>query len=324
MKSSIGILDKIRKEIKKTIVGQDTVIDMLLVTIFSGGHAIIEGAPGLAKTLIINSLARALSLSFNRIQFTPDMVPSDITGTEIINPSAKGERAFRFIEGPIFSNIILADEINRTPPKTQSALLQAMQEKEVTILGKTYEIPKPFFVLATQNPIEYEGTYPLPEAQLDRFSMYIYIDYPTKDEELAIIDVDLSELDNIKPVVSHAELSKMMKQTAEMLLSDKLKNYIVDIVRSTRPSGNNVDTPLDIVKNYIEWGAGPRASKILARTAAAHSFIRGKKLVDKEDVDAVLLPCLKHRIVMNYNSASDGVSVDDVIKEVKKSVEKGL
>jgi MoxR-like ATPase len=315
-----SIFDKIREEISKTIIGQDDVIELLLVAMLSEGHAILEGVPGLAKTLIVNSLAKTMDLSFNRIQFTPDMVPSDITGTEIVSLASKGERDFRFIEGPVFSNIILADEINRTPPKTQSALLQAMQERQVTILGKTYELPSPFFVLATQNPIEYEGTYPLPEAQLDRFLLYIYVNYPSKEEEMAIIEADPRNLNKIRAVVSPAELNDMIKNASKQAVSDVVKDYAVNIVRNTRPDLSKVS----LVGKYVEWGAGPRASQMLVRLAKSFSFMKNKKIVDKQDIDAVLVPCLKHRIVLNYNAVSDGVSVDEIIREVQIEVEKKL
>ncbi len=310
----------IKAEMRKAVVGQEGIIDFLLITLLAESHAIIEGVPGLAKTLIINSLAKTLNLSFNRIQFTPDLVPSDITGTEIIHISRDGEKDFRFVKGPIFSQLVLADEINRTPPKTQSALLQAMQEKKVTILGNTRTLPEPFCVFATQNPIEYEGTYPLPEAQLDRFLLHIDIDYPSRDQEMQIVDMISHSIEDIKPVVEKDDLVEMLKAQSSVLVSDKVKDYVVDIVRNTRPDG----TVLDLVKKHVKWGAGPRASQLLVKAAIAHAFIRGAKMVEKEDVDHLLVPALKHRLILNYQTLSEGFKVGDVIAAVKKSSEAKL
>lgn len=320
MSKQKDVFTAIKNEIHKTVIGQDEVIDLLLVTLLSGSHAIIEGVPGLAKTLLINSLARSLDLSFNRIQFTPDMVPSDITGTEILSSTESGDRQFRFVEGPVFSNIVLADEINRTPPKTQSALLQSMQEREVTLLGKTYSLPEPFYVLATQNPIEYEGTYPLPEAQLDRFLLHIYIGYPTVDEEIDIVDVEPENIKSIKPVMNHRQLTEMMERVREMPVADKVKAYAVEIVRNTRPQSGAVDA----VRKYVEWGAGPRASQMLVRAARAFSYIHSKPIVDKQDIDDILIPCLKHRVILNYHANADGVSIEDLIREIRKESEKKI
>jgi len=309
--------ESLKKEIHKAIVGQDNVIEMLLVTIIAGGHALIEGVPGLAKTLLINSLARTLSLSFNRIQFTPDLVPSDITGTEILDFNRDSGKDFRFVKGPIFSNILLADEINRTPPKTQSALLQAMQEKRVTILGRTYDIEEPFYVFATQNPIEYEGTYPLPEAQLDRFLLYIDINYPAEKEELNIMETYPSAVESIKPVINRKEINEMIQSAEEIPVSDKVKKYILSITRNSRPQS----AASSIVKKFVEWGAGPRASQMVLRAAKAHAKLYNKKIVDKEDVDSVLVPALKHRIILNFNAISEGITAVDVLSELKKEAE---
>ncbi|OHD53565.1 MAG: AAA family ATPase [Spirochaetes bacterium GWF1_49_6] len=317
MKSIETTYRGVRDEIKKIIIGQDGVIELLFISVLCGGHSIIEGVPGLAKTLIINSLARTLDLTFNRIQFTPDMVPSDITGTEVLTAGVKEGKSFRFIKGPVFSNIVLADEINRTPPKTQSALLQAMQERQVTVLGETYELPDPFFVMATQNPIEYEGTYPLPEAQLDRFLLFIYIDYPKRDEEFQIIGADSGKLSELRAVIDAKELKKLTGETRNIPVSDKVKDYAVELVRGTRPS----ESKLGFVKNYIEWGAGPRATQMLVRAAQARAAMDSKKMVDKEDIDSVLIPVLKHRIIPNYNAVSERIDVSDLIGEIRKKVE---
>ena len=245
------------------------------------------------------------------------MVPSDITGTEVLTAGVKEGKSFRFIKGPVFSNIVLADEINRTPPKTQSALLQAMQERQVTVLGETYELPDPFFVMATQNPIEYEGTYPLPEAQLDRFLLFIYIDYPKRDEEFQIIGADSGKLSELRAVIDAKELKKLTGETRNIPVSDKVKDYAVELVRGTRPS----ESKLGFVKNYIEWGAGPRATQMLVRAAQARAAMDSKKMVDKEDIDSVLIPVLKHRIIPNYNAVSERIDVSDLIGEIRKKVE---
>lgn len=310
-------IKKIRHEISKSIVGQDNIVELLLTTVFAGGHAILEGVPGLAKTLLINSLAKTLDLTFNRIQFTPDLIPSDVTGTEIIDITRTGEKSFRFMKGPVFSNILLADEINRTPPKTQSALLQAMQERKITVLGNTYELPEPFFVFATQNPIEYEGTYPLPEAQLDRFLLLIRIGYPDEKEEMDIVGSDPKNADKIKAVMDRKDIRSMIDAVAEMPVSDKVKKYAIGITRNTRPE----TTSVEFVKKYVRWGAGPRASQMLIRAAQSHAAIRGKKMVDKEDVDRMLLPVLGHRIVLNYQTATDEIRQETVLKELKKHSE---
>lgn len=318
-KNTQSELKSVKKEISKAIVGQEEVIDFLLISILSGGHAILQGVPGLAKTMMIHALARSIKLSFNRIQFTPDMVPTDITGTEVLIEN-DGKREFKFIKGPIFANVILADEINRTPPKTQSALLQAMQEHEVTQLGKTYRVPKPFFVLATQNPIEYEGTYPLPEAQLDRFMLFINVQYPSYNQELEIMDIENNELDKIQSVLQPNELLKISEQVGLQTVSEKVKGYILNLVRSTRP----LESELTEIKHFIDWGAGPRASQMLLKAAKARSFLYGKAFVDKEDVDAVFLPVMRHRVISNYHARSENIQIEDLLIGLKKHVEASL
>lgn len=315
----IEVFEKIKNEISKVIIGQEKTLKFLFLNLVCGGHSIIEGVPGLAKTMLVNSLAKTLSLEFNRIQFTPDLMPSDITGTEIIDFS-KDKKEFTFLKGPIFANVVLADEINRTPPKTQSALLQAMQEKKVTILGKTYELPEPFFVFATQNPIEYQGTYPLPEAQLDRFLFKIDITYPSKEEEKSILSVDSTYVEKLEEVVSKKDLIKLQTKVKDVYVADKIKDYIVEITRNSRP----IDTTYSFVKEYVNWGAGPRASQMLFVAARANALINDKDFVDKIDIDDVILPVLKHRIFLNYRASSENVKVEDIILEIKKEVEKKI
>lgn len=310
------VKDSILNEVRKAVVGQDEVIELLLISLAAGGHSIIQGVPGLAKTLLVQALARSLDLEFRRIQFTPDMVPSDITGTEILDMGA-GEKSFRFIEGPVFGNIILADEINRTPPKTQSALLEAMQEKRVTILGRTYSLPDPFYVFATQNPIEYEGTYPLPEAQLDRFLFHIEIGYPGEDEELAILDADPARVADIKPVVTRGGINTLIDDASRIPVSEKVRQYVLSLVRLSRPG---LDAPA-AVRDYVQWGAGPRAGQMLLRAAKAHALLNNSKIADKESVDRVFIPALRHRIILNYRAASDNAGVTGVLEAVKKHAE---
>ncbi|MCB9361718.1 MAG: AAA family ATPase [Flavobacteriales bacterium] len=300
--------DLLTKEIGKVIVGQDEVIKNLLITVFSRGHCLLVGVPGLAKTLLINTISDALGLSFNRIQFTPDLMPSDIIGSEILDEN----KNFKFIKGPIFANMILADEINRTPPKTQAALLEAMQEKTVTAAGHQYKLDNPFFVLATQNPIEQEGTYPLPEAQLDRFMFNIWVDYPKYAEELAIVKstttdnhVELSHIMNAEEIVFFQNLIRKMPVT------DNVIEYAVKLATSTR-AGSEFAT--ENVNNYLSWGAGPRASQYLIIGAKCHAAIKGKYAPDIEDVKAVAEPILRHRIVRNYKAEADGFSIEKIIE----------
>ena len=302
--------EKLRLEIGKVIVGQDETVRLLLTAIFCQGHCLLVGVPGLAKTLLIQTIANALDLSFNRIQFTPDLMPSDILGSETLD----NERNFRFIRGPVFANIILADEINRTPPKTQSALLEAMQEYAVTVAGQKHALSRPFFVLATQNPIEQEGTYPLPEAQLDRFMFMVYLDYPSFQEELNIVKATTT--DNkpvVNKVITASEIEAFQHLIRRVPVTDNVIEYAVKLVHKTRPNGElaNADT-----KNYLEWGAGPRASQNLILAAKCNALINGKYSPDIEDVKAVALPILRHRIVRNFKAEAEGISVNEIVKRL--------
>ena len=311
--------NKIIKEIEKVIIGQKGVIEQILVSLFSKGHCILVGVPGLAKTLIIKTIAEILDLEFKRIQFTPDLMPSDIIGTDVIEEDKiDGKRNFRFIKGPIFANIILADEINRTPPKTQSALLQAMQEYQVTAGGITYNLKLPFFVLATQNPIELEGTYPLPEAQLDRFMFCIYIDYPSRDEEDEIVKYTTSAYEaSVEKIITGDEILKLQEIVRSVPISDKVIKYAVDLVRWTRP---NSSLSFDFIKNWISWGAGPRASQYLVLGAKAKAILEGRYNASIDDIRAVAMPTLRHRIITNFNAEAEGV---DSVEIIKRLLEKG-
>ncbi len=310
--------ERILGEIRKVIVGQETVVDELLIALFAGGHCLLVGVPGLAKTLLISSVAKVLDLSFSRIQFTPDLMPSDITGTEILEEdSSTGKRLFKFIRGPVFANIILADEINRTPPKTQAALLQAMQEKEVTAGGETYGLALPFFVLATQNPIELEGTYPLPEAQLDRFMFNIRVDYPSRDEEIEIVRRTTGGDEAEPQVILKAEdIQTYQSLVRRIPVSDYVAEYAVRLVRATRPE----DGAPEFVKNYVAWGAGPRASQYTILGAKARAALRGEPTPTHDDIQAVAPVVLRHRIVTNFNAEAEGVSTDEVISRLLKTV----
>jgi len=300
----------LKNEIGKIIVGQDEVIKNVLISIFSRGHCLLVGVPGLAKTLLISTLANSLGLSFNRIQFTPDLMPSDIIGSEILDET----KNFKFIKGPLFANIILADEINRTPPKTQSALLEAMQEKTVTAAGHQYKLDNPFFVLATQNPIEQEGTYPLPEAQLDRFMFNIWVDYPTYSEELAIVKATTTDLNVlVNNVMSGEEIVFFQNLIRKLPVADNVLEYAVKLASSTRPGNENSPA---MVTNYLSWGAGPRASQYLIVGAKCHAALNGKYSPDIEDVKAVAAPILRHRIVRNYKAEADGYSIEKIIQEL--------
>ena len=307
--------DRIRNEVGKVIVGQEEVLEEVLLAIFCGGHAIIEGVPGLAKTLLVHTLSRTLGLDFSRIQFTPDLMPSDMTGTEVIEEDkATGRRELRFVSGPIFSNIILADEINRTPPKTQGALLEAMQERQVTVGGETHTLPEPFFVLATQNPIEQEGTYPLPEAQLDRFMFNIRIGYPTERDELDIVQRTTTDIDTkVEKVVDAADCLRIQRLVRHVPVADHVARYALRLVRSTRVRESKDDKP-EMVRNYLAWGAGPRASQFLVLAAKARALVTGAPHVTPELVRDVALPVMRHRIIVNFNAEADGVSTDDVVR----------
>lgn len=300
----------LKKEIAKIIVGQDAVIDQIVLAIFSGGHALLVGVPGLAKTLMVNTLAQALGLDFKRIQFTPDLMPSDILGSEILDEN----RQFKFIKGPVFSNIILADEINRTPPKTQAALLEAMQERAVTIAGHQYQLNLPYFVLATQNPIEQEGTYPLPEAQLDRFMFAIKLEYPTFEEEVQVVKQTTSDVRSvIEPLFSAQEIIDFQYLIRRIPVADNVIEYAVALVAKTRPD-NSLTT--DFVKNYLDWGAGPRASQNLVLAAKAHAAFNGKFSPDIEDVKAVAIGILRHRIIKNYKADAEGITEEMIITKL--------
>jgi MoxR-like ATPase len=303
---------QIASELSKTIVGQKDVIEELLIALFAGGHCLLVGVPGLAKTLMIRSLAGALSLEFNRIQFTPDLMPSDITGTEVIHEDrATGERHFRFLRGPVFANVVLADEINRTPPKTQAALLEAMQEHQVTIGGTKHPLPEPFFVLATQNPIEQEGTYPLPEAQLDRFMFHVSVDYPDEDEELSIVKRTTTDVETrTTPVLDAAQISGLAKIVRRIPVADHVARYALRLARLTRAGRDGVPP---FITSFVMWGAGPRASQYLVLGAKARAALYGRHCADIEDIRAVALPVLRHRIKTNFNADAEGVTSDDII-----------
>jgi MoxR-like ATPase len=299
--------NELKKEIAKIIVGQDAVVDQILLSIFSGGHALLVGVPGLAKTLMVNTIAQALGLDFKRIQFTPDLMPSDILGSEILDET----RQFKFIKGPIFSNIILADEINRTPPKTQAALLEAMQERAVTIAGHNYKLDLPYFVLATQNPIEQEGTYPLPEAQLDRFMFSIKLDYPSFQEEVQVVKSTTSDVKvQVGPLFTAEEIIDFQHLVRRVPVADNVIEYAVTLVSKTRPDNTFSN---DYIKNYIDWGAGPRASQNLILAAKAHAAFNGKFSPDIEDVKTVAMGILRHRVVKNYKADAEGISIEKII-----------
>lgn len=311
--------DRIRSALAERIVGQRQVIDELLIALLSGGHAILIGVPGLAKTLLVRSLAEVLGLSFSRIQFTPDLMPADITGTEVLHEDKlTGERSLRFHPGPVFANLVLADEINRTPPKTQAALLEAMQENQVTQGGVQHELPQPFFVLATQNPIEHEGTYPLPEAQADRFLLEIRIDYPSSDEELEIARrAHARRFPAGSAVVSAEELSELRNVVDEIPIAEHDLKYALALVRATRLQ--NPESP-EFVKKYLRWGAGPRATQALVLAARAHAALHQRQAATWHDIKAVLKPVLRHRLIVNFNAEADGISTDDLIDQLMKAV----
>ncbi len=312
------IKQKLLTEIHKVIIGQDHVIDLLLCALCARGHCLIVGVPGLAKTLLISTLAKVLKLKFNRIQFTPDLMPADITGTDILEDSGDGKRSFRFVHGPVFANIILADEINRTPPKTQSALLQAMQEYQVTAGGRTYELEPPFFVLATQNPVEQEGTYPLPEAQLDRFMFMVNIGYPNKKEEREIVRRTTMELtDEPQPVLSAHDILSIQKVVRKLPVSDHVVDYAVTLARATRPKEQG--SP-EFVNELLTWGAGPRAAQYLVLGAKAHALLSGRLNVSCDDVRWVAKPVLRHRLFTNFNADAEGIGADRVVERLLDEV----
>jgi len=312
--------EKITAELGKVIVGQKQVVEELLIAMLAGGHCLLVGVPGLAKTLMVRTLADTLSLSFNRIQFTPDLMPADITGTEVIQEDkSTGRREFRFLEGPVFTNVLLADEINRTPPKTQAALLEAMQEHQVTAGGKRHKLPHPFFVLATQNPIEQEGTYPLPEAQLDRFMFQVLIDYPTEDEEFEIVRQTTTDVvPSVEKILSYEEIELLQQTVRKVPVADHVIRYAMQFSRLTRRPGatkqsresNHVP---DFVEQYVSWGAGPRASQYLILGAKARAMLHGRAYVSTDDVRAIAAPVLRHRIITNFNAEAEGITTDEVI-----------
>lgn len=305
---------RILGEVRKVIVGQDRVVDELLTALFSDGHVLLVGVPGLAKTLLISTLAQVLDLEFNRVQFTPDLMPSDITGTEILEEDrTTGKRAFKFVRGPIFANLLLADEINRTPPKTQAALLQAMQEKVVTAAGQDMPLKPPFFVLATQNPIEQEGTYPLPEAQLDRFMFNIYVDYPTEEEEQRIVTLTTSGTpETVEKAFSGEDILRVQSIVRRVPVSEHVVAYAVSMARNTRPK----HTTMDFVKEYVSWGAGPRASQYLVLAAKTRAILRGRPTPSAEDVRAVAPSVLRHRMIPNFNAEAENIEVVDLVNRL--------
>ena len=305
-------LSSLRREIGKVIVGQRQAVEELLTTFVAGGHCLLEGVPGLAKTLMIRTLADAVDLTFSRIQFTPDLMPSDIIGTEVLEEDhTTGRRFFKFNKGPVFANVMLADEINRTPPKTQAALLEAMQEFAVTYGGQTYPLDRPFFVLATQNPIEQAGTYPLPEAQLDRFLLYINIDYPSEEEELEVLSKTTgSHVPTVRPVISADEIVQVQRLAREVTINEALLAYVNRLIRATRPS----EQALAYVRDWVRWGAGPRAGQALILTAKARALLQGRFAVTLDDLRAMAYPALRHRVLVNFKAEAEGITADDVTR----------
>ena len=312
--------DKFFSEIGKVIIGQTEILNQMLIAMITRGHTLLVGVPGLAKTLLIKSMAEILDLSFKRIQFTPDLMPSDITGTELIDTDPNtDQRTFRFYKGPIFGNIILADEINRTPPKTQAALLEAMQEQKVTAGGQTYTLDKPFFVLATQNPIEQEGTYPLPEAQLDRFMFNLKIDYPSMEEEIAIVKrTTVSHKNGLQKILNKNEILDFQNLVLRVPVAKNVIDYAVRLVSATRP---NQDTSFDFIQQWVDWGAGPRASQFLILGAKARAVLQGRATPDIEDIKALAPPVMRHRILPNFNAEAEGVKVDDIVSQLIDSLD---
>ncbi|WP_336514414.1 MoxR family ATPase [Pollutibacter soli] len=318
VESLLEKLSGLKKEIQKVIVGQDSVIEEILVSLLAGGHCLLEGVPGLAKTLMVRTLSRSLDLSFRRIQFTPDLMPTDLIGTEILEEDhATGKRFFKFNKGPLFAHIILADEINRTPPKTQSALLEAMQEFEITYGGQTYALERPFFILATQNPIEQAGTYPLPEAQLDRFLLYIKIGYPTEAEEIAVLaNTTGNKFTSVQTILDGNEIKTIQKLVRDVSINDDLITFVSRLIRATRPDTSSSS----FVKEWVRWGAGPRAGQSLILTSKARALLRGRYSVLMEDIHAMAYPVLRHRILMNFKAEAENLSSDAVTRELIKSV----
>src|SRR5438105_6901672 len=313
---------QLQEELSKVIVGQTRVIEELLIAIFARGHCIMQGVPGLAKTLLVSTVARAMELSFRRIQFTPDLMPSDITGTDILQEDAdNGRRKFEFQKGPIFANLLLADEINRTPPKTQAALLQAMQERQVTVGSRTLNLPEPFFVLATQNPIEQEGTYPLPEAQLDRFMFMVTVHYPSRDEELEVLRRTTGVVnENVERVISGPEILRLQEIVRRVPVGDHVFHFVLDVIRMTRP---NEPGASDFVRHWLSWGAGPRAGQFMILAGKARALMRGRLYVMLEDIEAVAAAVLRHRLVPNFNAEAEGISVEQIIEKILTLIPRG-
>ncbi len=313
--------ERIRNELQKVIVGQNRVIEELLVVLLAGGHCLLVGVPGLAKTLMVRTLAQTLDLSFNRIQFTPDLMPADITGTEMIQEDkATGTREFKFLPGPVFANVVLADEVNRTPPKTQAALLEAMQEHQVTTGGERHPLPDPFFVLATQNPIEQEGTYPLPEAQLDRFMFEVFVDYPDENEEFQIVRQTTSETQaSVEQIVSREDVQELQNIVRRVPVADHIIRYAMQFSRLTRREQGDVP---DFVEQYVSWGAGPRASQYLVLGAKARAMLQGRAHVSTEDIRAVATPVLRHRIITNFNAEAEGITPDVIVQKLTEVIDK--
>ena len=311
--------ERIKKQVAENIVGQEAVIEEILISLFVEGHSLIVGVPGLAKTLLVSTLAQSLALKFNRVQFTPDLMPSDITGTDVIQEDkATRERMFKFLSGPIFANVILADEINRTPPKTQAALLQAMQERKVTVGGQTYDLPRPFFVLATQNPIEQEGTYPLPEAQLDRFLLQINISYPNEEEERAIVRKTTSAFTPVlKPVLHAEEIQEIQSLVRRVPVADSVVNFAVRLARSTRPAEPGIP---EAIKKWVTWGAGPRASQALILGAKARALLRGYTTPSVDDVRFLAYPVFRHRLILTFHADAERITSDQVIADLLRNV----
>ncbi|HEY4303960.1 MAG TPA: MoxR family ATPase [Gemmatimonadaceae bacterium] len=316
----IALAARLRSEVQRRIVGQERVLDEILMSLIAGGHALLVGVPGLAKTLMVRSLSEAVHLDFRRIQFTPDLVPSDITGTEILEEdSVTGARSFRFVRGPIFSNIVLADEINRAPPRTQAALLEAMQEHSVTASGETMRLPEPFFVLATQNPIEQEGTYPLPEAQLDRFLFDIRVGYPKEEEEIAILrSTTGATQQSLGAILGASELIELQRLTREVTAAESMLRYAATLVRATRPDDGRAP---ELVKKYVRWGAGPRAGQSLILGAKAHALLAGRFSLSPSDIKRVALPVLRHRVLPNFAAEAEGMGIERIIDDLLQKIE---
>jgi MoxR-like ATPase len=312
---------QLQTELAKIIVGQTRVIEEMLMAIFARGHCLMQGVPGLAKTMLVSTLAKTMELSFRRIQFTPDLMPSDITGTDILQEDPKtGRRGFEFQRGPVFANMLLADEINRTPPKTQAALLQAMQERQVTVGSRTLDLPDPFFVLATQNPIEQEGTYPLPEAQLDRFMFMVIVNYPSRDEELDVLKRTTGSLnDEVATILPASRIYELQEIVRRVPVGDQVYNLALDIVRATRPG----ETASDFVRHWVSWGAGPRAGQYMILAAKARALMKGRLHATTEDIQAVAAPCLRHRIIPNFNAESEGITVEQIVEKILTLIPSG-